>query len=91
MRGYPDHLFDGQRLLFGSLSFLLLLAIAGLLIYLIVLLRSDRSGAGRAAAPPAPEPGAAPGLLTPIEVVKMRYARGEITREEYETMRRDLT
>jgi putative membrane protein len=27
---------------------------------------------------------------TPFEVLKARYARGEITREEYEQMRRDL-
>ena len=28
--------------------------------------------------------------LTPSEILKARYARGEITREEYEQMRRDL-
>lgn len=27
---------------------------------------------------------------TPLEVVQMRYAKGEISREEYETLRRDL-
>lgn len=27
---------------------------------------------------------------TPLEVLKARYARGEITREEYEQMRREL-
>ncbi len=27
---------------------------------------------------------------TPVEVLKARYARGEITREEYEQARRDL-
>jgi putative membrane protein len=27
---------------------------------------------------------------TPLEILKARYARGEITREEYEQMRRDL-
>ena len=27
---------------------------------------------------------------TPVELLKARYARGEITREEYEQMRRDL-
>ncbi len=27
---------------------------------------------------------------TPVEVLKARYARGEITREEYEQVRRDL-
>ncbi len=27
---------------------------------------------------------------TPVEILKARYARGEITREEYEQLRRDL-
>src|SRR3954470_2594436 len=27
---------------------------------------------------------------TPLEVVQLRYAKGEITREEYEALRRDL-
>lgn len=26
----------------------------------------------------------------PLEILKVRYAKGEITREQYETMRRDL-
>lgn len=28
---------------------------------------------------------------TPLEILKNRYAKGEITREEYDTMKRDLT
>lgn len=27
----------------------------------------------------------------PLEILKLRYARGEITREQYEQMKRDLT
>lgn len=27
---------------------------------------------------------------TPLEILKVRYARGEITREEYDQVRRDL-
>ncbi len=27
---------------------------------------------------------------TPLEILQTRYAKGEVTREEYETMRRDL-
>ena len=27
---------------------------------------------------------------TPVEILKARYARGEVTREEYEQLRRDL-
>jgi putative membrane protein len=30
------------------------------------------------------------GLETPLEILKRRYARGEITKEEYDRMRKDL-
>jgi putative membrane protein len=32
----------------------------------------------------------APTSQTPLEILKARYAHGEITREEYDQMRRDL-
>ncbi len=73
------------------MGFLLALLILGLLVYLVMLARRD---AGRttpvatSADSPAPAPPAGP--MTPTDVVKMRYARGEISKEEYETMRRDL-
>ena len=34
--------------------------------------------------------GPAPTSQPPVEVLKARYARGEVTREEYEQVRRDL-
>jgi putative membrane protein len=34
--------------------------------------------------------GPMPTSQTPLEILKARYARGEINREEYEKMRRDL-
>jgi len=37
---------------------------------------------------PAPSSG---GSSQALEVLKERYARGEITKEQYETMRRDLS
>jgi putative membrane protein len=40
--------------------------------------------AGSGATPATP-------VQTPLEIVQMRYARGEITRDEYETLRRDLS
>jgi uncharacterized membrane protein len=66
------------------------LIIIGLLVYLVVLARQDRdrqTPVSQSADPVSPLP---TGPLTPFEVVQMRYARGEITREEYETIRRDL-
>ncbi len=35
--------------------------------------------------------GTAGSTQAPLEVVQMRYAKGEINREEYESLRRDLT
>ena len=35
--------------------------------------------------------GSAPVSQAPLEILQMRYAKGEITREEYDTIRRDLT
>ena len=32
-----------------------------------------------------------PNREVPLEILKKRYARGEISKEEYENMRRDLT
>jgi putative membrane protein len=40
--------------------------------------------------PPLNQSGPAPTSQPPVEVLKARYARGEITREEYEQVRRDL-
>jgi putative membrane protein len=34
--------------------------------------------------------GPAQASQTPLEILKARYARGEISREEYDQMRRDL-
>ncbi len=41
--------------------------------------------------PQHPSSGAQPGSQpTALEILQARYARGEISREEYETIRRDL-
>jgi uncharacterized membrane protein len=90
MRGYPQHHFYGPRFLGGGLGMLCALVIIGLLVYLVILARQDRDRqtvVSQSTDPVSPPP---TGPLTPFEVVKMRYARGEITREEYETIRRDL-
>jgi len=34
--------------------------------------------------------GATPPVRTPLEIAKERYARGEISRDEFEQMKRDL-
>ena len=40
--------------------------------------------------PPFNQTGPAQTSQTPVEILKARYAGGEITREEYEQLRRDL-
>lgn len=39
--------------------------------------------------PPALMPAATPNQ-TPLDILKMRYAKGEITKEQFEQMKRDL-
>ncbi len=64
----------------GRISlWVLALIILGLLIYVIVRLQRGTTGATRTEAGE-----------TPLEIVKKRYARGEINREEYDKLRKDL-
>ncbi|MDT8304914.1 MAG: SHOCT domain-containing protein [Anaerolineae bacterium] len=50
-----------------------------------------RSGTPRRASREGNAPGTAPGTATAMEILRRRYARGELSKEEYETMRHDLT
>ena len=76
-------------------SFIVWLLMLGLLGVLLVTLlrrrddlaRTQSSGAAPPGAPGAPAPGPVP---TPLEVVKLRYARGELTKEEFEAIKKDL-
>ena len=90
MRGFPQHHYYETRFPGGGLGILCALVIIGLLVYLVVMARQDRDRQAAASRTGDPVPPADLGPPTPLEVVKMRYARGEITREEYETIRRDL-
>lgn len=89
MRGYPQH-YIGPRFFGGGLGMLCFLLIIGLLVYLVVTNRRDRSTGATEQTPAAPETPVTPAAQTPADIVRMRYARGEITREEFETMRKDL-
>lgn len=89
MRGYPQH-FYGPRHFAGGFGMLCALLIIGLLVYLVVLARRDRDRDRITPADQTSPAPPAPGAGTPADIVRIRYARGEITREEYETMRKDL-
>jgi len=66
------------------------LVIVGLVLAVRWLLRADRNS--RLPGPP-PAPGAAPGPRPgdPLEILRQRYARGEIDDDEYERRRKTLS
>jgi putative membrane protein len=76
----------GEVICFGTIGLVLL---AGLIAFIIWLLTStssrSRTSTGGGTKPP---PSAPP--KTPMEILKERYARGEITQEEYLEMREHL-
>jgi putative membrane protein len=69
---------------FGFMGFFWILALVGVVILVVVLARgASRSGAG------APPP-SGPASETPEDILRRRYARGEIDREEYRQRLEDL-
>jgi putative membrane protein len=54
--------------------------IIGLIVYLIVKLTTQKGGGGQQG----------PSQETPLDVLKKRYARGEISKEEFESIKKDL-
>ncbi len=74
------HYSDGMGwwMLFGGLMWLaFLVLIVGAIVYLL------RNGS-------ALRGGRRPSGDDPVDIVRQRYARGEITREEFEQLRKDL-
>lgn len=65
----------------GAIGLLLLLGLVALAILLLTRTLSHRRSSGPVG----------PSSQTPLEILKARYARGEISREEYEEMREHLT
>lgn len=73
----------------GGGWFVWLLLLALLVILGVWAVRSFSTSAGRTGGIERREPPRTD-RETPLEILQNRYARGEITREEYEQMRRDL-
>jgi len=71
--------------LFGFLFFLLVVALVAWLVVALV-----RRGRYYHRAAVSESAGALPKSEDALEVLRLRYARGEITREQYQAMREDL-
>jgi len=73
----------GEVICFGAVGLVLLAGLIALVIWLLTSTSSrGRTSTGEGTAPPRPK--------TPMEILKERYARGEITQEEYLEMREHL-
>lgn len=65
--------------MFGGMALFWLILIALAVLVVRALFSSGSSGSGRAHIPPSA-----------LEILEQRYARGELTREQYQQMRKDL-
>jgi putative membrane protein len=79
---WGSHEGMGWWMLIGSVWFVLFWTLATW--FIVSLVSRQDAGRGERSHPETPRDEA------PIEIVKRRYARGEISHEEYEQMRREL-
>ncbi len=80
--------FGFGGMLFGGLMMLViwLLVIGGVIWLVVTLARGGRIVNSAPSNLGGPVPG-----QTPLDVLNMRYAKGEITKEQYDQLRRDLS
>lgn len=80
---YGPHMWNGgwHGWFFGPIMMIVFLAVA---VAVVVLLVRWLGGSSQGAAPPAPSGKA------PLDILKERFARGEIDKEEFEERRRTL-
>lgn len=90
MRGGPGGHGGGGFLLGGLMSVLWTVLIVLAVLWVTRNWASIKDYARRTASSLTPSSGSATSQA-PLEILQTRYAKGEITREEYETIRRDLT
>ncbi len=84
---YWMHGFGLGGLFFGGLLMLLFWVVV-IVLAVLAIRAFTRSGAGRTAGPVT---ATGPASDQALEILRERYARGEITQAEYDNMRRDLT
>jgi putative membrane protein len=74
MTPYGGHMMDFG---FGGIfMWLIFLALAGFIVYIVM--QSRKSGDSR------------PSRETPLDILRKRYAKGDITKEEFENMKKDI-
>ncbi len=62
-----------------------------LLVILVVILIYAVAGRGGVRATGGPYPGERQASETPLEILKKRYVKGEISKEEFEQMKKDIS
>jgi putative membrane protein len=84
--GFLGQYYDHYGMMGGGWWWMWFVWVGGfvVLVLLIYLLVYASRGGGPGVHPPAAPP------ETPLDILKKRYARGEITREQYEQMKKDL-
>lgn len=90
MDGFGGGFGAGTGAIGGILMMVFWVAVIVGIVLLITWLVRQTQGGGAAGPPVAGPPVAGPGD-TPLEILKKRYARGEIDKAEFEEKKRDLT
>jgi putative membrane protein len=85
--GFGGHGFGFPGMIFGGLMMLVFWGAIIVLVFFVIRALS-RTGSVHSAPPPA---AAAPAGDRALDILRERYARGEITKEQFEQMRRDLS
>jgi uncharacterized membrane protein len=91
-RFYPEYHPGWEHFLFrGMFSLIFMgLLVAAIVALIIAIRRGSVQLPGRYQGPPEQRPAAAAQRDPALEEVRMRYARGEITREEFTSISQDL-
>lgn len=75
--GYGDHMM-GYYGFGGILMWLIILVLVGIVVYFLIAYNKQSGFAGRGP------------TETPLDILKKRFARGEISKEEFEQLKKDI-